>query len=122
MAKFVSFAQQTEHNTSIASDGEYLYLFAAVPQNAMMYKIGTGQNTIAGKVYIEKKVEREGEIAWTYCNGRLFSRRVNEEFGLITLYDAATLNMVGEAKLLCGDIFTASNCMQANRFYPLMAG
>lgn len=31
IAKFVSFAQQTEHNTSIASDGEYLYMFVAIP-------------------------------------------------------------------------------------------
>lgn len=84
----------------------------AVPQKAMMYKIGTGSNekTIAGKIYIEKKSEKDGEIAWTYCDGKLFLRRVNEEFGLITLYDVETLQTVGEAKLLCGDIFSSVNC------------
>ena len=31
ISKFVSFAQQTEHNTSIATDGEYLYMYVAIP-------------------------------------------------------------------------------------------
>jgi hypothetical protein len=88
----------------------------------MMYKIGTGSSdaTIAGKVYLEKKADREGDVSWTYCQGRLFSRRVNEEFGVITLYDAETLNTIGDAKLLCGDIFSSSNCHQANRYYPIL--
>ena len=69
VAKFVSFAQQHEHNTSIATDGDYLYIFVAIPQKAMMYKIGTGstQATIPGKVYLEKKADRDGEVSWTYC-------------------------------------------------------
>ena len=58
-----------------------------------MYKIGTGSNekTIARKMYLEKKSDKDGEIAWTYFDGKLFCRRVNEEFGLITLYDTETL-------------------------------
>ena len=99
VAKFVSFAQQHEHNTSVATDGDYLYIFVAIPQKAMMYKIGTGatEATIPGKVYLEKKADRDGEVSWTYCQGRLFCRRVNEEFGVITLYDAETLNPIGDA-------------------------
>jgi hypothetical protein len=31
VAKFVSFAQQHEHNTSITTDGQYLYIFVAIP-------------------------------------------------------------------------------------------
>lgn len=87
-----------------------------------MYKIGTGStdSTIAGKVYLEKKADREGDVSWTYCQGKLFSRRVNEEFGVITLYDADTLNTIGDAKLLCGDIFSSSNCHQSNRYYPIL--
>lgn len=124
VAKFVSFAQQNEHNTSIATDGEYVYLYvSAGPQKAMMYKIGTGSSssTIAGKVYIERKADREGDVSWTYCQGKLFSRRVNEEFGVITLYDAETLSTIGDAKLLCNDVFSGSNCQQANRHYPLLS-
>lgn len=44
-------------------------MFVAIPQKAMMYKIGTGStdSTIAGKIYIEKKADREGDVSWTYC-------------------------------------------------------
>ena len=88
-----------------------------------MYKIGTGssEKTIAGKIYVEKKSEKDGDVAWTYCDGKLFSRRVNEEFGLITLYDTDTLNSLGEAKFLCGDIFSSVNCQQFNRYYPILS-
>ena len=89
----------------------------------MMFKIGTGagDRTIPGKIYLEKPAERDGEIAWTYCQGKLFSRRVSEDFGLISLFDAETLAFIGEAKLLCGDIFSGSGCPTANRFYPIMS-
>ena len=123
IAKYVSFAQQNEHNTSIATDGEYLYMYVAVPQKAVMYKIGTGatEATIPGKIYLERKTEREGDVAWAYCGGKLFARRACEEFGLLTLYDAETLDMIGDARLLCGDIFTSSNCLQANRCCPILS-
>lgn len=98
-------------------------MFVAIPQKAMMYKIGTGStdSTLAGKIYIEKKADREGDVSWTYCQGKLFSRRVNEEFGVVTLYDADTLNTIGDAKLMSSDIFSSSNCQQANRYYPILS-
>lgn len=123
MSKFVSFAQQTEHNTSIATDGEYLYMYVAIPQKAVVYKIGTGssESTIPGKIYLEKKAERDGDVAWTYAGGKLFARRASDEFGLLTLYDAETLSTIGDARLLCNDIFTSSNCLQANRSCPILS-
>jgi hypothetical protein len=123
VAKYVSFAQQTEHNTSITTDGEYLYMYVAVPQKAAMYKIGTGSSeaTLPGKIYLEKKAERDGEVAWTYCQGKLYARRAGDEFGLLTLYDAETLDTIGDARLLCNDIFTSSNCLQANRSCPILS-
>ena len=44
-----------------------------------MYKIGTGSNekTIARKMYVEKKTDKDGEMAWTYFDGIFFYRRVN---------------------------------------------
>jgi len=113
----MSFAQQTEHNTSITTDGDYIYMFVAIPHKPMMYKIGTGSSdsTIAGKIYVNKRADREGDVSWPYSDGKLFSRRVNEEFGLITLYDAETLSVIGDAKLLCNDIYSSSNCQTANR-------
>ena len=47
-----------------------------------MYKIGTGEaGTLAGKVYLNVPTDREGEITWVYCQGKLYSRRANEELG-----------------------------------------
>lgn len=44
-----------------------------------MYKIGTGENdTVAGKVYLSQQTDREGEVTWVFCKGKLYSRRANE--------------------------------------------
>lgn len=82
---------------------------------AMMYKIGTGANekTVAGKIYVERRGEKEGDIAWTYCAGKLFARRANEtEGGLVSLFDAETLAPLGDGKLMCGDIFSGAGRSQ----------
>ena len=53
MAKFVSFGGQNENNSSITTDGDYIYLYISISQRGGLYKIGTGENgTIAGKVYV----------------------------------------------------------------------
>jgi hypothetical protein len=43
----------SSQNTSITTDGEYLYLAIGLPKRANLYKIGLGgeSDTIAGKVY-----------------------------------------------------------------------
>jgi hypothetical protein len=57
-----------ERNSSLTSDGTYLYLAIGVVKRACLYKIGTGENgTIPGKLYISTPLEREGEITWVYC-------------------------------------------------------
>ena len=71
-----------ENNSSITTDGDYIYLYISITQRGGMYKIGTGENnTLAGKVYLHTSTEREGEVAWVYCQGKLYSRRANEELG-----------------------------------------
>lgn len=56
-----------------------------------MYKIGTGENnTLAGKVYLHTSTEREGEVSWVYCQGKLYSRRANEELGQVLIIDPLT--------------------------------
>ena len=41
-------------NTSITTDGQYLYLYIAHAQRGRMYKLGTGEGgTVAGKKYCE---------------------------------------------------------------------
>lgn len=44
---------QSEFNTSITTDGTYLYLAIGLPGRSQAFKIGTGDNgTIPGKVYV----------------------------------------------------------------------
>lgn len=86
-----------------------------------MFKIGTGENnTIAGKVYLSAVADREGEVTWVYCQGKLYSRRANEELGQISLIDPLTFKHEGMAKLFCGDIFQSPASQSMNRYYPLI--
>jgi len=63
----------------LTSDGTYMYLYISISQRAHMYKIGTGENdTVAGKVYLSQQTDREGEVTWVFCKGKLYSRRANE--------------------------------------------
>lgn len=58
----------TKNNTSLTSDGTYIYMLIGLEKNACMYKIGTGMNgTLAGSVYLSVRSKREGNVAWAYC-------------------------------------------------------
>jgi hypothetical protein len=71
-----------ERNTSLTSDGTYLYLAIGVPKRATIYKIGSGENdTIPGKVYIQNLLEREGDLTWVFCQGKLYLRYQIGELG-----------------------------------------
>jgi len=113
---------QLENNTTITSDGKYLYLYIGIHQRSYMYKIGTGeQNTIAGKVYLSVPTTRDGDITWVHCQGKLYSRRVNEEFGQLQVYDPETLKLVTTTKIFLSDIFTnQKTAEQINKNYPLL--
>jgi hypothetical protein len=64
-----------ERNTSLTSDGTYLYLAIGITKRAALYKIGTGDNdTIPGKVYLSTTLEREGDLTWVFCQGKLYLR------------------------------------------------
>jgi hypothetical protein len=68
MAKYVSFVNQSENNSSITTDGDYIYLYVSITQRGGLYKIGTGENgTLSGKVYLHTPAEREGDVTWVYC-------------------------------------------------------
>lgn len=83
VAKYVSFVNQNENNSAITTDGQYIYLYISIQQRGAMIKIGTGANpdTVAGKVYLHVPTDREGEVTWVYCQGKLWTRRANEELG-----------------------------------------
>jgi hypothetical protein len=86
-------------------------MYMGLPMKPMMYKIGTGvnDNTIAGKIYNERRGDKDGDIMWAHLQGKLYARRANEsEAGMVNMYDAQTLSPLGEAKLQCGDIFSGA--------------
>jgi|LauGreDrversion4_2_1035121.scaffolds.fasta_scaffold189936_1 hypothetical protein len=91
MAKFDSFVNLTEFNSSITVDNEgFLYLWVSLATRSQMYKIGSGESgTVAGKVYFNANCDREGEVTWVYCQGKLWARRVNEgtDLGHLLVYD-----------------------------------
>ena len=84
-------------------------------------KVGTGSSskTIAGKVYLEKKHDKESEVSWVYCSGKLFARRLKDEIGMVTLYDVDNFNVLGEAKLVARDLFGAKS--NVNRSQPFLS-
>jgi len=113
----------TEKNTSITCDGTYLYLAIGVHKRAQLYKIGTGQNdSTPGKVYLSTSLDREGDITWVFCSGKLYLRRSSDEFGTLTIYDPQTLTKTGTAKLFLADMpqLLEQSLEQANRNYPLL--
>jgi hypothetical protein len=122
VAKYVSFAQLNENNTSIATDGEYLYLYVSIMAKPMMYKIGSGASpkTIPGKVYLSRRGDKDGEICWVYCKGKLYFKRADDDLGVLTVYDAETLGLVGEVKLISEEIFNQPVCQRTNRLCPLL--
>jgi len=87
-----------------------------------MFKIGTGdRGTIAGRVTVSVPVEKEGDLSWVYCQGRLYARRHNIDFGNLTLYDPKNFKKLGEARLVCDDVFRGNKTLKAhNSYYPLL--
>ena len=86
-----------------------------------MYKIGTGENsTLAGKVYLSVPTDREGECTWVHCQGKLYSRRANEDMGQIMVVDPGTFKVEGQAKLFGGEGWGKGEGSGINRYYPLL--
>ena len=87
-----------------------------------MYKVGTGEgNTIAGKVYLFLGTEKESDIAWTHCRGKLYLRRANDDPGVISIVDTITFKTEGLLKLRCDEAFSDPQTLKYNRFYPLLS-
>jgi hypothetical protein len=105
IAKYISTVNLSEFTSSLTIDDEgYLYLWISIPNRGTMYKIGTGENgTVPGKVYLSQPYpEKEGEVTWVYCQGKLYARRINEagtDIGHLLIYDPQTLTLEGTAKI-----------------------
>ena len=108
---------------SITTDGEYLYLYISHTQSASMYKVGTGLgSTVAGRLYQQhQNIEKEGDVTWVYCQDRIYARRNNVDFGNLIVFDPKNFKKLGEAKLVCDDIFRSNRVLKkANSNYPLL--
>jgi len=111
---------QTGWNTSIASDGEFLYLFVGC-QNGGMFKIGTGeQGTISGKVYLFAALERPEDGAWVYCKGKLYLRSSSRETGLISVICPHTFKHEGLLQLYCPELFGSPAQLSFNKNFPFI--
>lgn len=55
MMKKCHFQRHPFYHNTLATDGQYLYLYVSAV-NGGMFKIGTGENSIAGKIYLHMPV------------------------------------------------------------------
>lgn len=69
------FQINTFYNNSLATDGQYLYLYVSAI-NGGMFKIGTGENSVPGKIYNHLVVNtgKAEEVSWVYLKGKLYLR------------------------------------------------
>ena len=111
---------QTGWNTSITTDGEYLYLFVGC-QNGGMFKIGTGeQGTISGKVYLFAALDRPEDGAWVYCKGKLYLRSSSRETGLICVICPHTFKHEGLLQLYSPELFGSPAQLALNKNFPFL--
>lgn len=87
-----------------------------------MFKIGSGVgNTTAGRVTAQYTIEKEGDLSWVYCQGKLYGRRNNSDFGNLVIYDPKNFKKLGEAHLVCDDLFMKHKALKTvNKNYPLL--
>lgn len=133
IAKYISMVGVTEFTSSLtvdSQDGAYLYLWISMPSRGNMYKIGTGESgTQAGRIYAcQSQPEKEGEVTWVHCQGKLWARRVNEgsDLGHLLVFDPATLKLESTAKIPLnlqtnsGDDPIKASLGSLNKYYPLL--
>ena len=98
--KIYPASQFTKNNTSLTTDGSFIYLLVGQEKRGNMYKIGTGMGaTVAGRVYLNVRSRKEGNVTWAYCQGKLYLRRVGEPHGLVTIIDPMDFRTQGELTL-----------------------
>lgn len=83
ISKVQNFQKQSFYNTSVTTDGSYLYIYVS-SSNGGMYKVGTGEGaTIPGKIYLYSAVSKVEEISWVYCRGKLYLRNTSREVSIL---------------------------------------
>jgi hypothetical protein len=88
-----------------------------------MQKIGSGeQGTISGKVYKAMPAIDIGEITRTFCKDKLYARRVDDQFGNLSVINPETLEAEGKMQLDLDCVFKKqSECKSINKRNPLLS-
>jgi len=118
--KVTYFQKQSFFNTSVATDGAYVYVYVS-SSNGGMYKIGTGeQGTVAGRIYAFAGINKMEEVSWVYCKGKLYLRNSSKEMGTLEIICTETFKVEGCLQIYCPDIFGHPSLQLINKNYPLL--
>lgn len=84
-------------------------------------KIGTGQNnTVEGKIYLDKTLENEGK-GWVLCQNKLYLRKKRfKDIGKLLVIDPSTFEVEGEIDLCCDSIMKEKKANCINQNFPLI--
>jgi hypothetical protein len=110
---------------SIATDGNFLYIYVSAV-NGGMFKVGTGQgNTHPGKVYLERQLHfpigtKVDEVAWVYAHGKLYLKTSSKDPWLLEVYSPETLRKEGSVQLFCPSLFGLQSLVNLNKSAPIL--
>lgn len=90
--KKLLFQKQNFYYNSLTTDGQYLYLIVSCP-NGGMFKIGTGENSVPGKVYLHVNTNKSDEVAWVWVKGKLYLRSSSKEARNLDIIDPETFKI-----------------------------
>jgi hypothetical protein len=117
--KKLHFQKQNYYYNSLTTDGQYLYLYISCV-NGGMFKIGTGENSVAGKVYLHSPVNKNEEVSWVYLKGRLYLRCSSKEMKNIDIIDPETFKIESSIQLHCPSLFGHQIIQNINKNDPIL--
>lgn len=110
---------------TIATDGNYLYIYVSAV-NGGMFKIGTGNgNTKAGKVYLEKQIHfpigtKVDEVSWVFLKGKLVLKTSSKDSWVLEVIDPETFKKEGNIQLFCPSLYGQQSLINLNKNSPLL--
>lgn len=117
--KKLHFQKQNYYYNSMTTDGQYLYLFVSAAYGGM-FKIGTGENSEAGRVYLHQPVSKVEEVSWVYLKGKLYLRSSGKEAKNLDIIDPETFKTEGSIQLHCPALFGHQIVQNINKNSPLL--
>jgi hypothetical protein len=110
---------------SIATDGDYLYVYVSAI-NGGMSKFGTGNNgTVAGKLYLERNIylpvgTKPEEINWVYLKQKLYLKIFSKDPSNLDVISPTDFKKIGNVQLACKSLFDHSTLIAINKNSILM--